>query len=242
LTIESGVTVNLNSYYLQLNGSLQAIGSTNDPINFQGTNSAYSSEIRFVKSNWNQPATPTSTIENAIINISLIRTYNETIKLNNATIFGSVTLNSWHSVITKNVFKSNSNFAIIASGAPIIWNNTFQCQSKSSGIQVSYDDYGMPMIVGNVIIGQGYQDGFGIWGGGAYISDNIISGWSNAIRLTDNSEIWNNWIFNNTIGITGEWEISRIIRNNTIENNIIGINVPLASSLINGNNFLNNQQ
>ena len=237
LTIESGVTINLNSYYLQINGNLQAIGSSTDPISFQGTTIPYSSEIRFIKNNSNQPITPTSTIENAILNISLVRAYNETVKLNSNTIYCSVNLGSRYGIITRNVFYGTSNFALIA-GAPVIWNNTFSC--SNSAIEVGYDDYGMPMIVANTIKGTGAKDGYAIWGGSANVSDNIITNWDTGIDLAGNTEIKNNWIYNNTIGVTRQWNTNCVIQNNTIENNTIAINVPQSSTIINFNNILNN--
>jgi hypothetical protein len=36
LTIQPGVTVNLNGYYIMINGTLAAIGNSNDEISFNG--------------------------------------------------------------------------------------------------------------------------------------------------------------------------------------------------------------
>ena len=55
LTIEEGATVNLSTYYLQVNGTLQVIGSSANPvhINSAQTNAG---QIKFTASstNWNE--------------------------------------------------------------------------------------------------------------------------------------------------------------------------------------------
>ena len=63
LTIEAGATVNLNSYYIQVEGTLQARGSSADQIHFN------SGSIKFMGSSndWNEQTGTGCIVENAVI-------------------------------------------------------------------------------------------------------------------------------------------------------------------------------
>ena len=80
LKIEPGTTINLNSYSLQINGTLNAQGTSSDPINFNGglpvkagaeamLSLDFGSEIVFSPSSagWNDKTQSGSIIENAVI-------------------------------------------------------------------------------------------------------------------------------------------------------------------------------
>jgi len=63
LTVEPGATVNLGSYYLMVNGTLQAVGDGTDPIYFN------SGQITFTEfsTDWNESASTGSIIQNSIL-------------------------------------------------------------------------------------------------------------------------------------------------------------------------------
>jgi hypothetical protein len=73
LTIDAGTTVNLNSNYIQINGTLIAIGSSNNQININGPADVRGGIIITAISNgWNQQTGSGCVIENVIIGASVI--------------------------------------------------------------------------------------------------------------------------------------------------------------------------
>jgi Na+/proline symporter len=64
LTIEPGVTVNLGSYYIQVNGTLTAKGTSTDQIQFNGGQIIFTQ----VGNGWNEQTGSGCIIENAIVN------------------------------------------------------------------------------------------------------------------------------------------------------------------------------
>jgi len=80
LTIEAGVTVNLNSYYLQVNGTLYARGSSTDPIYINGGINGVDSSgytlypITFtpLSTNWNEQTATSCIIENVVLSSTSI--------------------------------------------------------------------------------------------------------------------------------------------------------------------------
>jgi len=62
LTVESGVTVNLNDYYIRVNGTLTARGSDNDKIYFNGGSVMFTS----VSNGWDEQTGSGSILENTV--------------------------------------------------------------------------------------------------------------------------------------------------------------------------------
>ena len=89
LTIEAGANVNLNSYYIQVDGTLQAKGNNADQIHFNA------GSIKFTESSrdWSEQAGSGCIIENAVLNAVTISSSNDAIKLNHDSITGDVTVN-----------------------------------------------------------------------------------------------------------------------------------------------------
>ncbi len=154
LTIEAGAIVNLNTYYLQINGTLVVNGTIANPviINSSATNAG---QIEFTASStsWDQQSGFGCIIENAVINQTVISVTNCSV------------------MISGNVFNDAAgmtyeNVAITTTGgASIISNNTF----NACGLNLSDNS----TISNNVITG-----GMGIYGGFPVVSGNSISGGS----------------------------------------------------------------
>lgn len=106
LTIELRVAVNLNNYYIRVNGTLTARGSSNDKIYFNG------GEIVFTPSStgWNEQTEVGSIIENAIINATL-QLGTTSPMVNNNTIMKSIYVGGGSPIISKNT-KLLSHFQI----------------------------------------------------------------------------------------------------------------------------------
>jgi hypothetical protein len=81
LTIEEGVTVNLNGYSLQVNGELIAVGSATDKVTFNGGVISFSSS----STGWNEQTGLGSIIQEANINQTTISSVNA-IKISKNTI------------------------------------------------------------------------------------------------------------------------------------------------------------
>jgi hypothetical protein len=129
LTIEPGVTVNLGSHYIEVNGTLSAIGSPSDKINFNG------GQITFTTSSngWSEQTNSGCLIENSIIDQTSISSSNP-IKIDNSIISSQFTVTS--SIISNNVVTGEIN-----------------CQSSIPALGQSNAPVDTSVISGNTING-----------------------------------------------------------------------------------------
>lgn len=153
LTIEAGATVNIETFYLQVNGSLQILGSSTNPVHI---NSAQQNagQIRYLNStSWDESTGIGCIISNAIINQTII------------------SINGCSLKITGNTFNDGAgmmadNVAIgTISGASTITDNRF----RACGLIIRDNS-----IVSNNII----EGGMGLYGGAPAVSGNTVSGGS----------------------------------------------------------------
>ncbi len=242
ITIEAGVIVNLNSYYIQVNGTLVARGTDADKIYFNGGSISFESS----SVSWNEQTGSGSIIENANVS-SRIGITTASIKINNNLIGSEIIIENSSTIVSNNKI---SNFLdILGVGTPTISNNII-----NGGISVGGDFYGStlgPIGSGSILISNNT-----ITGGYAGISvasppnyfetprtnydlsifDNTISGCTYAISLKGTGTIERNLIVNNENGIlfqnvvthstdrsTSQSMGNLIIRNNNVGNNSVGI-------------------
>ena len=208
LTIQAGVQVYLGNYYLEVNGTLNASGTTTDEIQFisvgdglQGLDIPSNGVILFTSasSSWNGQTNSGCIIENAFISstqpIPTVNIDGSSPEINNCTIINT----------------GGQRSIWISNGAPVISNNTIT--SNFAGITVNLGT------------------------STALISDNDISGCSVGIEIYGGSPIVEgNLIIDNT-GSEGSGDggirinysgTNPLIRNNTITENSVGLNL-LAS-------------
>jgi hypothetical protein len=238
LTIESGASVDLNNQYIQVNGTLRAVGSSSDRIQIYNNGDGYA-EIRFTKSSssWNQTTGSGCIIEHAVIDSVTLYSY-ISIKINNNSIEGSIHCHDGSAIISNNhlVGYTYSTCAVALSDSGVAMNNTVVCNKENQcGIGSSGDE---TVISNNTVIGFGFE-GTGI-SDGAYIRGNIVSGFSVGIRASS-TLVKNNLIINNTYGIKA-LQRNNWIYNNTITNNTIGVFSDAASQYLSFNNLLNNTE
>lgn len=199
LTIEPGVTINLGTNYLQVNGTLYARGSSNDPIYINGGSNGMDSRgypiypITFTpfSTNWNEQTATGCIIDNAI--------------LNSTSMYISASPK-----IYNNSFKDS-----------FIWVSSSWSWSGAEAYSTS------PIISNNTLKGAG-SFGIGTFYSNGTISNNTISGYSTGIEMhSDTSTIvQGNLITGNTNGIqliVHQGSVSPVIQNNTITNNTYGI-------------------
>lgn len=209
LTIQPGAIINLGSYYLKVNGTLNAVGDSSDPIVFNADLNS-GAQITFSKFSavWNETTSTGCIIENALLSCPL--SLSTAVKINN------------------NVIENQINVQSPITGTPLISNNTIK-----GGIIIG-DTFGDAIIANNSIIGSGVY--FGAMNPpNITLSGNTISGcsaginvvcWGHAPHSTLFQLIEDNLIVNNTCGIVLTVMIGSsqpVIKNNTITNNTVGI-------------------
>lgn len=246
LKIEPGVIVNLNSYYIRVDGTLSARGTSSDKIYINGGDHITDESGIFFRSactSWNEQTGSGCIIENA--NFSCPVGVSNTVKITN-TDGAYFSISGGSALLTNN---SNCGFEVMQ-GSPTISNNNIV-----SGIAVYYAS---PLISNNKITGP-HNNGDGIFlNGDAYdasilISDNIIVGSfpgaciDCGVDSVGKVTILRNLLLNDateSVGIYVGGEPTLTIQGNTIGDSCYGIKIGGAgfNSDISYNNFLNSSQ
>ena len=224
LTIEPGVTLNFGSYYIQVDGTFYARGTSSDKIVFEATEPLWSNKrIVFTDActSWNEQAGTGCIIENAILNLISIHIGHKSPKINNNSFnYGSIGdmiyVSGGSPIISNNTMIFEGNGISTDGGSPAISDNYIQGSSSSTGIETRNSGAGEVIIVRNTIVGNrhGIDSPFG---------SQIIEG---------------NFFQNNQVGINA----GGTILNNTIENGDIAIRKPFTQSIIRYNNIIGNSQ
>jgi hypothetical protein len=238
LTIEPGVTVNFGSYYyyLTVNGTLNARGTSDEKIVFQKNSSSYysNSQIMFTQysQGWNEQTGQGCIIENAVLQ-SITLSVMSSIKLNYVESDHGFSVSAGSPTVTNSRFNLSDGVSLYGNGA-VISNNVFVGDGSGQGIYGS----GSVTLTGNQI--SKCSIGVNVYSGTWLISENTITGCSTGIQLNSNAKvtIQRNLINKNSqSGIEGG---NADIESNTITNNRIGIHNPLGGSSIHNNNILSN--
>jgi len=222
LTIQAGTTVNLGSYYIQVNGTLVAIGNAANEIIFNsGTNFG---TINFEQSgsSWNQQTQTGCIIDYAVLSCS-INIYNVSPLISN---------NQFSYPMDLFTFAGGPGVSVYG-GSPLILNNT-------SDSYFDVFDVGLAVISNNTLSGE--YAGVGCFSNSSVVIDNTFSGCGIEMggAATMGATIEGNLLYQGNVAIyCGPGQA--IIQNNTIADNQIGIQLPSASSTIIYNNLLNNQ-
>lgn len=227
LTIEPGVTVNIGAYYLQINGTLQAKGTSSSSILFSSEGTTYATQINFTPTSldWNETAGTGCIIVNSELTAS--------IAINDA----SPKINA-NKISDNTASTTDTNIVISVNGGSAIISN-----NRLNGA-VEVKNGGSPKISGNTITG-----GMNLYQGAPEISDNDISGGTgnDVISITHESAatITGNSITGKSIGVAFNMHnngysnnaYSATIQNNTIKNcpTGIGIGEGQGTILLSGN-------
>ena len=208
LAIEPGVTVNMNTYYFQVNGTLEAKGTNTNPITFNCNFparptfltsptqiSSYISfnQLSYIKDIIDSDLGSGSIIQNAILNCN-VYIYNATVKIDHDSIWG-IECRGGSSIISNCVITGGLG---IMGGSPTVSGNHI---SGGSGIYwvgrdydrdydvVAVEDESSPQINNNVITGNAAGIGFDAGDDGAnnnynaVVTGNLIYGCSNGIGI-----------------------------------------------------------
>jgi len=240
LTIQPGVTVNLGSYYIEVNGTLQAVGTSTSKIVFNSNAAASSITFTPFSDGWNGSTSTGSIIENAIINSPI--TLGSSVEIIDNTINGGINV--------------QTTYADYPTADPVISNNYIE-----GGVGVGTAENAL--ISNNSIVGTGITLDMScgsISPGAANILRNTISGCPTGVTIGGGGSgspaspiqlLQGNLITNNTVGVEIDIFIESstpVIENNSIANNGVGISVissdPVVSApqnpTIQGNNIYNN--
>jgi hypothetical protein len=212
LTIEPGVSVNLNNFYIQVNGTLTANGNDSDKISFNNGQIIFTS----VSNGWNESTGSGCKIENAVLDETGISS-NNPLKVSNCTTNKDITAGN-SSVISYN--DASANWIVVDVGeASVVTNNIIN--GYVSGWAPSLT------VTNNTIFGYGGIE----TGTGSIISNNYvwvgnIRGGSTIINNTVNGAIYgidslatisNNTVYGRIEVYCGEFTIT----NNTIYGDLL---------------------
>jgi parallel beta-helix repeat protein len=248
LTVEAGVVVELGSYYLEVNGTLNVKGTASDRAVLRAdANPAYGPVIGWaaavpVLSDYGFSnivaayGNPTVNLEYTVLSNTSIfgqGIYSEAaVTIDGCTLLNSA-INVWGSTSISN---SYSNGVVASRGNVSLCGNTFL-----NGVEAS----GNFSVVGNSLANNGGA-AVKVWGVGV-ISGNVIADSAYGVTQEDQTvlsvTIERNLIRNNTYGVYLKSESDEaVIKDNTFAGNNIGIFGPTYKTTIMGNNFVDNMQ
>jgi parallel beta-helix repeat protein len=266
LTIEPGATVNLTSYYLQVNGTLFARGSGIDPIHFYSNlenrptfiaTPLINGYITLMQSSnsWNEQTGSGSIIQNALLNCN-IYINNASVKIDSSSFWG-IESRGGSSIISNNTITGGLG---VLGGSPAILSNNISGGSGDFTVGRDYErDYDViaveyessPVIVNNTITGNVAGIGFDNGDNGYYNNTYNASVIGNTIYGCDGSGIFtggegaviirDNTIYGCGAGIKIGSSVATTIENNLISNNTDGIDVAYQATIQNNtitNNFV----
>lgn len=157
LTIEPGVTVNLNGHYIQVNGTLTARGGSNNKIQFVAGSVIFTPISR----SWNEQAGSGCIIENSVLTGSIF-VYGVSPKMTRSS-FDDIYISDGSPIVSYNTITSEFT---VEGGAPLILNNDITNTAPGS---LTVQGYGSPSISHNTISGR-----IIVRSGSPVISDNKI--------------------------------------------------------------------
>ncbi len=193
LTIQAGTIVNLGSYYIEVNGTLQAIGNSANLITFNG------GQITFTQysTNWTESTGTGCIIQNATIRSAI--TLGNSTKINYGIVYGAIVdsnslfgTTGVQSIISNNTIMGGihvvgnetiSNNVILNQGVEP-WGNATVINNIVSGCSAGITTYDYPNLVGNLIV----NNTVGI----------VVNNWGSVQCPI----IQNNTLTNNTVGIS----------------------------------------
>jgi hypothetical protein len=243
LTIEPGVIVNLNEYYIQVNGTLIARGTNNDKISFNNGSIFFTP----ISNGWNEQTGSGSIIQKALftdsvsisdVSVKITEDYLNGLDINGGS--STVSYNSIRSIDVKDGSPTITNNDItgdftVGKGTPTITSNTIDTRLIVKG--------GAPVISNNKIYDGIHADSRGSQ---VTITNNEISSKNNFTIIHVggiHAEITNNKITgnNNPTGILVSGVLSSAsITQNQIYWCQIGIDITQCNAQISRNGIFNN--
>jgi hypothetical protein len=230
LTIEPGVTVDMNGWYMSVLGHLHAQGKSYDQIHFTAEKEGFAPGIYF------QQQSSDCIIENVVLNKVGLTVRGSTTKISNNIFHQSqsaaIEVES-SATITGNVFEDIPTKGISVAGDSTVTNNLFNRTTGQATAIIAMDN---AYVANNQIIG--FYHGIAFDGRITVENNVVINCIEGGISTGGLAAITRgNYVSNNYYGIKG----GGVIESNTIINNQIGI-IPSTEATIKNNNIVNNQK
>jgi hypothetical protein len=197
LTIEPGAIVNLGDYSIQVNGTLFAVGTVEEPISFLG---GQIGQIAFMSSStsWNEHTGSGCIIENSLVTGNTeIAIENAAPRISNSSVNTVISINGGSPPVENNYFWSTQTGSgetfresslEVNDGSPKLSNNNF------SRVPITINN-GTPTISNNIMKGETRDNAEGVTrylgtgiicnGGNPIISDNTIENQNTGIYARD---------------------------------------------------------
>jgi len=228
LTIEAGVTVNFNSYYIMVNDTLRALGSGTDKLQFND------GEITFTEysSGWNESTGSGCLVDNAVFNSTSVDASMASPKISSSSIEGITVGNS--TILLQNTL---SNGVIVDNGVPTVSYNTISDTVNVMGGSpvishntISADFYtafASPVVSQNTISGWVHT-----WESSPVISHNTISG---EVEVIDGSGLISDNVISGEVNLRAEGP-ELVLSHNEISNGVLVSkgSVTISNNTING--------
>lgn len=227
LTIEPGVTINTHAFYIRVDGTLNAQGTTENKITITHDDSAASFDghgaIDFTgkSTTWNESTQTGCIISNATVTNSV-----------SGVAFAISITSAGPKICNSTIVSTGDNRAIYiqndyGNSAPFIVNNVISSNMEGITVNTANSNVNTTQIINNTI--SNCQVGIEIYGGNPLIAGNLIInntgsviGGNGGIRLnyaSTHPTIVNNTITANTVGINLIDYATAVLANNTIVNN-----------------------
>ncbi len=238
LTIEPGVTVDFGNYYLRVNGTLHASGTSSNKITIT-TDAAAQNPLQQIQL---MNGSANCIVENAVLNQVSILAKGGSPKIANNVFnnpFWMAVLSSGGSpTITDNIIQGYTTEGISAGGSATVTGNllNFTGGDATPTAIVAHDS---AYVANNQILN--WYNGITV-DGQVTVEGNVVAGSSNIGIWVDSQavNVESNYVTANKIGIIAEGNI----QNNAVIDNEVGIQTPAASVnlTITGNNIVGNSQ
>jgi len=247
LTVEAGVTVNLNGYYIQVDGTLCARGKVSDKIYFSGGSSEppnWSVMFTSLSTSWDEADGSGCVIENVVIDSTHagVSIENAAPRVDSSVISGYYAID-------------------VSGGSPVISNNTINGEVGVHGASAIIVDNNItgrvlatvgrdPVVISNnTIVNWGRNVNVsGIVCSNAHVYGNVVCGFALAGITVEstwgpNVTVERNLVMYNSVGINVSRRASPLIQYNTVANNSVGIEVnQTCSPSVHYNNIMDNSQ
>ncbi|TRO47599.1 hypothetical protein E2P60_02795 [Candidatus Bathyarchaeota archaeon] len=247
LTVEAGVTVNLNGYYIRVDGTLCARGEAADKIYFLGGSSKppnWSLMFTAGSTSWDETDGSGCVIENAVINSTHagVSIENTSPRIDRSVIVGyyAIDVSGGSPMISNNII--NGEIGVHSAAPTIVGNNI-------TGHVLATVGKDPVEISNNTIVNWNRNVNVsGIVCSNAHVYGNVVCGFPLAgITLEStwgpNATIERNIVMHNSVGINVSRRASPSIQYNTVANNSVGIEVnQTCSPRIHYNNIMCNSQ
>ncbi len=181
LTIEAGVTVNLSIYDIRVEGTLRAMGSSDEKIHFNKGNATGKIDFRPNSTPWNEQTGSGCVIEHTIIENTTIAS-NVTLKIANCDIVGELAVGASSIIVSNTVtgrhFSSTSSlpYAVSAGDSSLISGNTITGASAEGQAWALYYSLCYAVFAGDSSVISNNDITGKVKGGSSQVLNNRITG------------------------------------------------------------------